>query len=220
MQWSWATCFQVANPEGCWKTSLRKQFLTQKQGTSPSFTRAATVINRGGHKTWEWNSSATKSVSTTYVEPFGDMSTIKLLGWSSLLRGQGWIRNRPGIASAVIEGLNPNKNYKYWIKQLPQAPAITNKVSINHGTATTISQFYRRRGWNKGGTIVSTPRGEIVFDFEALDKPTSVYTRTGGTSSTRSEESCRRRHRLVSCNCSLSRVAGIRYYEIMNLRDQ
>ena len=35
-----ASC-QVANPEGCWKTSLRKQFLTQKQGTSRSFTRAA-----------------------------------------------------------------------------------------------------------------------------------------------------------------------------------
>ena len=192
---------QVANPEGCWKTTLRKQFLTQKQGTSPSFTRAATVINRGGHKTWEWNHSASKSVSTTYVEPFGDMSTIKLLGWSEIKWGQGWIRNRPGIASAVIEGLNPNKNYKYWIKQLPQAPTITNKVAINHGTATTISQFYRRRGWNKGGNIVSTPRGEIVFDFEALDKPTGVYTRTSGTSGTRAEESCRRRHRLVSCNC-------------------
>lgn len=156
MQWSWALEIQVANPEGCWKTTLRKQFLTQKQGTSPSFTRAATVINRGGHKTWEWNHSATKSVSTTYVEPFGDMSTIKLLGWSEIKWGQGWIRNRPGIASAVIEGLNPNKNYKYWIKQLPQAPTITNKVAINHGTATTISQFYRRRGWNKGGNIVST----------------------------------------------------------------
>ena len=122
MQWSWALEIQVANPEGCWKTTLRKQFLTQKQGTSPSFTRAATVINRGGHKTWEWNHSATKSVSTTYVEPFGDMSTIKLLGWSEIKWGQGWIRNRPGIASAVIEGLNPNKNYKYWIKTVAPGP--------------------------------------------------------------------------------------------------
>lgn len=161
-----ASC-QVANPEGCWKTSLRKQFLTQKEGVSPSYTRGAVVMNVGGLRSWTGNSTGTKSRDVTYIEPFGNMSTIKLLGWSYLQSGMGFVRDVPGISTAVVEGLNPNKDYKYSIKQLTNTNSINNKVTVNHGSQQTLTQFSRRRGYNKEGTVAATPRGELVFDFEA-----------------------------------------------------
>ena len=194
------TC-QVANPEGCWKTSLRKQFLTQKEGVSPAFVRGAVVMNVGGTRSWTGNSTGGKSRDVTYIEPFGKMSTIRLLGWSYMQSGQGFVRDVPGIASAVVEGLNPNKNYKYSIKQFPATNTINNKLTVNHGSQMTMSQFSRRRGYNKEGTVQATPRGELVFDFEAPNYPLNTQERTSGTSSSTASESCRRRYRVTTCTC-------------------
>ncbi|CAK8992037.1 unnamed protein product [Durusdinium trenchii] len=196
-----ASC-QVANPEGCWKTSLRKQFLTQKEGVSPSYTRGAVVMNVGGLRSWTGNSTGTKSRDVTYIEPFGNMSTIKLLGWSYLQSGMGFVRDVPGISTAVVEGLNPNKDYKYSIKQLTNTNSINNKVTVNHGSQQTLTQFSRRRGYNKEGTVAATPRGELVFDFEApKNYPLNVHDRTSGTSSGTASESCRRRYKVTGCTC-------------------
>ena len=193
---------QVANPEGCWKTSLRKQFLTQKQGTSPAFTRAAVIVNQGGTRSWTGNSTGTKSRDTTYIEPFGDLSTIKLLGWSYMQRNAGFVRDVPGIASAVVQGLNPGKNYKYSIKQITPTPAQNNKVTVNHGSQQTMSQYSRRRNnYNRQGTVASTPRGEMVLDFEAINYPLNAGTRTSGHSSSTASDSCRRRYKITSCDC-------------------
>ena len=193
---------QVANPEGCWKTSLRKQFLTQKQGTSPSFTRAAVIVNPGGTRSWTGNSTGTKSRETTYIEPFGTLSTIKLLGWSYMQRNAGFVRDVPGIASAVVQGLNPGKNYKYSIKQITPTPTQNNKVTVNHGSQQTMSQYSRRRNnYNREGTVASTPRGELVLDFEAINYPLNAGTRTSGHSSSTASDSCRRRYRITSCDC-------------------
>jgi len=160
----------VASPENCWKTTLRKQFLTQKEGTSPSFTRAAAVVNWGGTRSWTSNSTGSKNPGTTYIEPFGNMSTIKLLGWSYMQHNAGFVRDSPGIATTVVQGLNPNKNYKYSIKHITAVPAHNYKLTVNHGSQVTVSQYSRRRNtYNREGTVAATPRGELVFDFEAGD---------------------------------------------------
>ena len=103
------------------------------------------------------------------------MSTIKLLGWNYLQNNAGIVRDAPGIATAVVQGLNPNKNYKYFIKQVTAVPTHNWKLTVNHGSPVTVSQFSRRRNsYNREGTIVSTPRGELVFDFEAGPSLTQV----------------------------------------------
>lgn len=123
-------------------------------------------MNWGGTRSWTSNSTGGKSKETTYIEPFGNMSTIKLLGWSWMQNGNGFVRDSPGIATAVIQGLNPNKQYKYFVKQVSSVPTNA-KITVNHGTVATISQFSRRRNtYNREGTVASTPRGELVFDFE------------------------------------------------------
>ena len=95
------------------------------------------------------------------------MSTIKLLGWSWMQNGNGFVRDSPGIATAVIQGLNPNKQYKYFVKQVSSVPTKNAKITVNHGTVATMSQFSRRRNtYNREGTVAATPRGELVFDFE------------------------------------------------------
>lgn len=103
------------------------------------------------------------------------MSTIKLLGWSWMQNGNGFVRDSPGIATAVIQGLNPNKQYKYFVKQVSSVPTKNAKITVNHGTVATISQFSRRRNtYNREGTVASTPRGELVFDFEVGLSKTST----------------------------------------------
>ncbi|CAJ1404124.1 unnamed protein product [Effrenium voratum] len=198
-----ASC-QVANPEACWKTSLRRQFLTQTQGTSPSFTRAAAVVNPGGTRSWTGNSTKGLTRETTYIEPFGDLSTIKLLGWSRMQNNMGIMRDVAGISSAVVQGLNPNKQYKWYIRQLPNTNTVSNKLTVNHGSQMTLSQFSRRRYWNKEGTVASTPRGEILMDFEAIDYPLNSFVEKSGASRRRAgiaSSSCRRRYRITHCSC-------------------
>lgn len=81
--------------------------------------------------------------------------------------GNGFVRDTPGIATAVIQGLNPNKQYKYFVKQVSSIPTKNAKITVNHGTVATMSQFSRRRNtYNREGTVAATPRGELVFDFE------------------------------------------------------
>lgn len=124
-------------------------------------------MNWGGTRSWTSNSTGGKSKETTYIEPFGNMSTIKLLGWSWMQNGNGFVRDSPGIATAVIQGLNPNKQYKYFVKQVSSVPTKNAKITVNHGTVATMSQFSRRRNtYNREGTVAATPRGELVFDFE------------------------------------------------------
>ena len=95
------------------------------------------------------------------------MSTIKLLGWSWMQNGNGFVRDSPGIATAVIQGLNPNKNYKYFVKHVSSVPTKNAKITVNHGAVATMSLFSRRRNaYNREGTVAATPRGELVFDFE------------------------------------------------------
>ena len=181
---------------------MRKQFLTQKQGTSPSFTRGAVVINQGGSRSWTGNSTGSKNREVTYIEPFGELSTIKLLGWSYMQRNAGFVRDLPGIATAVVQGLNPNKDYKYSIKQITPTPTQNNKVTVNHGSQQTMSQYSRRRNnFNRQGTVASTPRGELVLDFEAINYPLNAGTRTSGHSSSTASDSCRRRYKITSCDC-------------------
>ena len=82
----------------------------------------------------------------------------------------GFVRDSPGIATTVVQGLNPNKNYKYSIKHITAVPAHNYKLTVNHGSQVTVSQYSRRRNtYNREGTVAATPRGELVFDFEAGD---------------------------------------------------
>ena len=80
--------------------------------------------------------------------------------------GNGFVRDSPGIATAVIQGLNPNKNYKYFVKHVSSVPTKNAKITVNHGAVATMSLFSRRRTYNREGTVAATPRGELVFDFE------------------------------------------------------
>ena len=123
-------------------------------------------MNWGGTRSWTSNSTGGKSKETTYIEPFGNMSTIKLLGWSWMQNGNGFVRDSPGIATAVIQGLNPNKKYKYFVKHVSSVPTKNAKITVNHGAVATMSLFSRRRTYNREGTVAATPRGELVFDFE------------------------------------------------------
>ncbi|CAJ1404120.1 unnamed protein product [Effrenium voratum] len=208
-----ASC-QVANPEACWKTSLRRQFLTQTQGTSPSFTRAAAVVNPGGTRSWTGNSTKGLTRETTYIEPFGDLSTIKLLGWSRMEKDMGIMRDVAGISSAVVQGLNPNKQYKWSIKQTPNTNEVNNKLTVNHGSQMTLTQSDRRRrrrrrylspsSWSQEGTVASTPRGEIIMEFEAIDYPLNSFVEKSGASRRRdgvASSSCRRRYTITHCSC-------------------
>ena len=116
----------------------------------------------------------------------------------------GIMRDVAGISSAVVQGLNPNKQYKWYIRQLPNTNTVSNKLTVNHGSQMTLSQFSRRRYWNKEGTVASTPRGEILMDFEAIDYPLNSFVEKSGASRRRdgiASSSCRRRYRITHCSC-------------------
>lgn len=95
------------------------------------------------------------------------MSTVKLLGWSYMQHNAGFVRDLPGIATTVVEGLNPNKEYKYSIKQQTSVPTHNYKLTVNHGDHVTVPQSADQTGYQREGTVAATPRGELVLDFEA-----------------------------------------------------
>ena len=126
----------------------------------------------------------------------------------------GIMRDVAGISSAVVQGLNPNKQYKWSIKQTPNTNEVNNKLTVNHGSQMTLTQSDRRRrrrrrylspsSWSQEGTVASTPRGEIIMEFEAIDYPLNSFVEKSGASRRRdgvASSSCRRRYTITHCSC-------------------
>lgn len=194
----------VSNPEACWKTTMRRSFLIQTEGTSPALSRPPAVQNQGGTLNFKTLSSATRNLGTGYDETLSDLSKIRMSGFDHRYNGQGYFRGVSGIVTATVNNLNPHKDYKYDIKMeaFDKANDINNKFSVNHGSQTSIQlkSSRRRRAYQASGTVKATPRGEIMFEFEAVDFPLNAYVSKSGQGSTASRN-CRRRYQITSCNC-------------------
>ncbi|CAE7235554.1 ACBP2, partial [Symbiodinium pilosum] len=80
----------VANPDVCWKTTLRRQFLTQKESVAPSFQHSAYRYNAGGLADFQGNASLLLDREFTYEEKLGETSTVKLLGWTEIFKPMGY----------------------------------------------------------------------------------------------------------------------------------
>ncbi|CAE7446098.1 Mns1 [Symbiodinium microadriaticum] len=148
----------VANPEVCWKTTLRRQFLTQKISVSPSYAKASIVINPGGIVDFTSNMSRTLDRQSVYSEKIGNYSTVKMLGFTEILQPYGYVillqllgsafleqystfssvqliqssvRGVGGLASATVDGLNPGQAYHWALYARSNQPDVSHKVAAS-----------------------------------------------------------------------------------------
>ncbi|CAE7865610.1 ACBP4 [Symbiodinium microadriaticum] len=154
-----ASCL-VANPEHCWKTTMRRQFLTQTQSVSPSFTLSTGLFNQGGLADFQGNASRLLNREDTYEEKMGEISTVKLLGWTEIFKPFGYATLPP---TALYAG-SSRPEYEWSLLTR------SNQRQVNHGPQMTLSQKESSQATAmKQGKSTSTPRGEMVFDFEASE---------------------------------------------------
>ncbi|CAK8993307.1 unnamed protein product [Durusdinium trenchii] len=192
----------VANPAACWHSTMRRNFLIQTVGTSPSASHPPAVINQGGHLKFKDLSAKSLTPQNSYEEKLNDLSNVRMTGWNRRLSGYGYFRDAAGIATATVQNLNAHKTYKYTLWMDGNQMDVTNKFSVNHGPQLNVVQrsSRRRRALAADRTAVATPRGELIFEFEATDFPLGFFVSKSGQSS-QSSRDCRRRYQITSCNC-------------------
>ncbi|CAE7578834.1 ACBP2 [Symbiodinium natans] len=198
----------VSNPESCWKTTLRREFLIQQVGTSPASHPAPESLVLGGTADWSGNATATLSRSLRYALPLGNSTaTVEAVGWTSTFKGIGLVRDVPGFASVTISGLSHDKAYRWSLQQKTNQRKVTNSLSVNGGMFQPLVTTNPADDWTSSGVAATNPRGELQFVLEANRSArfeTEDVEHTEERGGPEPAARCPSGSYLTSCNCYAS----------------